>query len=91
MDDQNTKTPTNLRVKITSPAGTLLEEEANSLSAINVTGPFDILPGHRSFITLLVPCVISVQTTRGGAKEIEVNSGVLHVEKNFVQVFLNIL
>lgn len=80
-----------LHVKIASPTGVHLEENAESLTATNDTGEFDILPGHRSFITLLNACTINVKTTRGTEKTVEITSGVLHVKNNVVDVFLNLL
>lgn len=68
-----------------------MEEVAQSVSAVNGTGPFDILPGHRNFITMLLPCTIIVQTTSGKTKELEVTSGVMHVKDNRVEVFLHFL
>ena len=90
MDDESLLNAS-LQVKISSPTGVHLDTEAKSVSAVNETGAFDILPGHRNFITLLSPCVIAVQTKQGAMKEVEITSGVMHVKNNKVDVFLHIL
>ena len=42
-----------LNVKILSPTQTIFEGEALSVSSVNSTGKFDILPYHANFITLI--------------------------------------
>ncbi len=42
-----------LKVKILSPTQTIFEGEAVSLSSVNSSGKFDILPFHANFITLV--------------------------------------
>ncbi len=80
-----------LRVKISSPTGVHLEETAHSLTAVNLTGEFDILPGHRNFISLLSPCTVKVDTVKGKLKDLEIAGGLLYVENNVANVFLNII
>ena len=42
-----------LHVKVYSPFQTYFDDSAKSLSAVNQTGPFDVLPEHHKFICLL--------------------------------------
>lgn len=42
-----------LNVKILSPTQTIFEGEVLSVSSVNSTGKFDILPYHANFITLI--------------------------------------
>ena len=80
-----------LHVRVLSPTGVHLEADAQSLTAVNRTGEFDILPGHRNFITLLIPCELRVRPVSGDTKTLDITSGILHVENNEARIFLNIL
>ena len=76
-------------VKIYSPFRVYYDGEAESISAINLTGPFDILPGHKNFMTLLIAGEIVVRSKRG-AEKLKIERGVMHVRKNKVEVFLDV-
>lgn len=78
-----------IHVKIYSPFKTYFEEEVYSISATNGTGPFDILPKHHNFMTLLNPGDIVVQTPRGEGR-IRIARGIMHVKKDKVVVFLDV-
>lgn len=80
---------TTIMVKLYSPFKTYFNDEATSISAENDTGPFDILPRHHNFITLLNPCEIDIKSTKGD-KRIKINRGVMHVRNNKVTVFLDV-
>ncbi|MGK3796871.1 hypothetical protein, partial [Enterococcus faecium] len=58
----NQKNQKRFHVKIFSPYQTYYEGEATSLSAANRTGPFDILPGHINFFSLLTGGQVVVNT-----------------------------
>src|ERR1700710_757530 len=58
----------NMRVHIHSPFKDYYDGLAFSLSAENETGPFDILPRHHNFISLLLPCDIVVRTVSEGER-----------------------
>ncbi|PID98952.1 hypothetical protein CSA80_02400 [Candidatus Saccharibacteria bacterium] len=76
-------------VKVYAPYKIYFEGQAKSISAVNQTGPFDILPEHHNFITLLVPCDIIVRTERGQEK-IRIQNGIMHSKENSVVVFLDV-
>jgi len=78
-----------LKVKVWSPFRTYYDGEATSISGINATGTFDILPKHHSFITLLEPCDLMLQT-RDGEFKIKISGGVMRVHSNIVVVFLEV-
>jgi hypothetical protein len=80
----------NLRVIAASPLVTYFDDQALSVSAVNLIGPFDILPEHHNFICLLVPCTVAIRTTNKQINEISINGGLLHVKNNNVQIFLDI-
>ncbi len=78
-----------LRVKVHSPFKVYFEGNAESVSAKNDTGPFDILPKHHNFITLLQAGELTVRGTEG-EKHIRIARGIMHVRENIVNVFLDV-
>lgn len=78
-----------MSVKVYSPFKTYFDGEAFSISAASATGPFDILPKHHNFITLLVPCEVVVRTG-GGDEQINISGGLMHVKADKVIVFLDV-
>jgi F0F1-type ATP synthase epsilon subunit len=81
---------TSVHVKLYSPFKVYFDDEAKSVSAENATGPFDVLPQHHRFITLLNPCEITIRPVSGEDKRIRINRGVMHVRQNSITVFLDV-
>lgn len=77
-------------VKVYSPFRIYYENPATSVSAVNGTGPFDILPGHKNFLTLLSSGDIKVRSPSGKEETITIERGVMHVHDDEVQVFLDV-
>lgn len=78
-----------MHVKVYSPFRTYFEGEANSLTAENATGTFDILPHHHNFISLLVPCELAIATASGQQK-VRISGGVMHVKADQAVIFLDV-
>lgn len=78
-----------MHVKVYSPFKVYFNQVAYSISGENTTGPFDILPRHHNFITLLKPCDLMLNTEAGQPK-IRIASGVMHVKADQVTVFLDV-
>jgi F0F1-type ATP synthase epsilon subunit len=78
-----------LHVKVHSPFQIYFDRDALSISAVNDTGSFDVLPRHHNFITLLNPCELIIRTS-DGAQRIRIARGIMHVKTNQVMVFLDI-
>ncbi len=78
-----------IHVKVYSPFKTYFEEDVFSISAANATGPFDVLPKHHNFMTLLNPGDLVVQTPRGEGR-IRIARGIMHVKQDKVIVFLDV-
>ena len=78
-----------MTVKVYAPFKVYFEGSARSVSAINATGPFDILPRHHNFLCMLVPCELKVQTL-DGEKIIKINRALMHVKANHVTVFVDV-
>lgn len=79
-----------MRIKVYSPFRDYFDGQAFSISAENDTGPFDILPRHHSFISLLKPCDLIIRTIREGDKKIIISGGIMHVKADQVIVFLDV-
>lgn len=77
-------------VKVYAPFQVYFEGQASSVSAINDSGPFDILPRHRNFLCMLVPCDLIVQTADGVSKTIKVHRALMHVKSDRVVVFMDV-
>lgn len=75
-------------VKVYSPFKTYFEGYAKSVSAVNATGPFDILPRHKNFLTLLTPCELVLRAAE--EQKMKIARGVLLVRRNEVTVFLDV-
>jgi len=78
-----------LHVKVYSPFKTYFNEDAYSITAVNGTGPFDVLPKHHNFITLLSPCELAIDR-QDGVVRIRIARGVMHVKADKVVVFLDV-
>jgi F0F1-type ATP synthase epsilon subunit len=91
---QTTKEPEDvpagqMYVKVYAPFRVYFDGLAQSVSAINDTGPFDVLRQHHNFMTLLNPCDLVVRTDRGEEK-ITIQRGIMHVKADRVIVFLDV-
>lgn len=84
MDDKE-----KMKVKIYSPFKSYYDGVASSISAVNDTGPFDVLPGHHKFLTLLNSCDLDVRNN-GESEKIKIDKGVMFVKKDRVTVFLDV-
>jgi F0F1-type ATP synthase epsilon subunit len=84
--DKNQK---RFKVKILSPYQTYYQGEAVSLSASNRTGPFDILPGHINFFSLLTGGTVTVNTGFQQL-EFEIGRGVVRVNHDDVTLFADV-
>ena len=76
-------------VKVYSPFKSYYDGEAFSISGVNATGPFDILPTHHNFISLLSPCELIVRASKGDSK-IQIAGGLMHVKADKITVFLDV-
>ena len=79
-----------MAVKIYAPFTTYFDGPAVSVSAVNDTGPFDILARHKNFMCLLKPGEVRVR--QAGQKDfaMQVNQAVMHVKADKVTVFLDV-
>ena len=94
--DQATASPkqevnsSELKVKVYSPFNTYYDVPADSISAENDTGPFDVLVNHKNFLTLLNPCDVTVRREGQDDEVISIARGLMHVHQNQVIIFLDV-
>ncbi|HVS58175.1 MAG TPA: F0F1 ATP synthase subunit epsilon [Candidatus Saccharimonadales bacterium] len=84
-----------MTVKVYSPFKTYFDAIAESVSGENKTGPFDILPHHHNFITLLEPGELVIRgkdvgTVGQNEQRIRISGGLMHVKADKVVVFLDV-
>lgn len=79
-----------MQVKVSSPFNNYFEGQAFSVSGVNATGPFDVLPGHHNFICLLEPSTLIIRASSGEEQKINISGGLMHVKANQVVVFLDV-
>lgn len=82
-----------MHVRVASPFKEYFDGRAFSISSVNTTGPFDILPEHHNFISLLNACDLVVRSlikNEQKAIKISISGGIMHVKKDEVIVFLDV-
>ena len=84
--------PTNLTLVliVRDRAGVIFEGEVDAVSSYNESGPFDVLPLHTNFISLIQK-MLSIHRKEKVLQRVRVGSGVLSVHENKVEVYLGIL
>ncbi len=77
---------TKLTVKVRNPDTVFFEGEAEAVSSANEKGPFDILPMHENFISLIKDKVV-IHISGKDQKELVVKTGVVRAKSNSIQIF----
>ncbi len=78
-----------MTVLVHSPFRSYFDGLAFSISAENLVGPFDVLPGHHNFITLLQACELVIRA-KTGEQKINISGGIMHVKADRIVVFLDV-
>lgn len=78
-----------LTVIARAPFKVYYEGDATSVSGANRIGPFDVLPGHADFFSVMSPGEVTIET--GGAEPVkfDINNGIVTARDNQVMMFLN--
>lgn len=86
------KPPTNknLKVVVRNRQGILFDGEATSVSSVNKVGPFDILPEHINFVSMINK-KFTVRAADGRTINLSMDKGVVWVEENTVKVFIGMI
>ena len=80
-----------LHVKITSPEKEFFNGVAYSISSVNSTGKFDILPGHANFLTVIENSPIILQQKDGSKQKFSYPVAILSVTNNQINIYTNIV
>ncbi len=78
-----------LYITIKSPDKTVFSGEGIALSSVNDVGPFDVLPRHENFISILGKKIVIFQD-KNQKQELEIEKGIIKARQNRVQIFLGI-
>jgi F0F1-type ATP synthase epsilon subunit len=87
MDSVATKT---LQVRISRAAEVVFEGEAESVSSSNSDGPFDILPLHAHFISIILDQPIVIRLPNGTVNEYRFTQSVMEVKDDTVNIYADI-
>lgn len=79
-----------MHIKVYAPFKVYFDGLATSISAENATGPFDILPGHHNFMTLIDQGEVIVRTDGDKEEKFKIVRGIMHVKADDVVVFLDV-
>ncbi len=80
---------TELTLIVRSNEAVLFEGKCISIAAENIYGYFDILPRHKNFITNIHNKIV-IHINDKEEKEIAVDSGILRIYNNEVDIFMGI-
>lgn len=78
-----------LHVRISNPDKILWEGEADWVSSVNSVGPFDILPLHSNFITVVRDQPVRIKT-KTGIQEYSFDLCILYTNQNTVKIYTNL-
>ncbi|HET7630016.1 MAG TPA: hypothetical protein VFK03_01440 [Candidatus Saccharimonadales bacterium] len=78
-----------LAVIARAPFKVYYEGPAQALSAANLIGQFDILPGHADFFSILIPGEVSIDTGSSAPVSFSINNGIVAVRDDEVMLFCN--
>lgn len=86
----STTTKPVLTVIARAPFHVYYEGEAQAVSASNSVGPFDILPGHADFFSILDPGEVIIDNGTDEPMSFEITNGIAAVRNDEVMLFVNI-
>lgn len=78
-----------LSVIARAPFELYFEGPAKVVSASNKVGPFDILPGHADFFSMLLPGDVIIEPLEGEPVTFSINNGMITVRDNEALLFVN--
>lgn len=85
---ENPEITESIRVDIRNRKEQFFKGEAKTVSSVNDTGEFDVLPQHANFVTLIKAYVI-VDKGMPSEKKFEIDNGVLAAKTDAVDVYLD--
>jgi F0F1-type ATP synthase epsilon subunit len=79
---------TQLNIVARAPFHSYYEGVGKGVSASNVVGSFDVLPGHADFFSVLTPGEVIIQTDKEPIS-FNISNGIISVRKDEVMLFVN--
>ena len=79
---------TQLTVIARAPFHIYYEGPAQTVSATNSVGKFDILPGHADFFSVMMPCEVTIET-ESKTVNFQISGGIVGVRDDEVMLFVN--
>ena len=79
-----------LKVRISKATKIVWEGEATAVSSKNADGPFDVLPMHANFLTLIHEDPIVIRYVDGGSETYQFTQAVMYVRDNEVRIYTEI-
>ncbi len=89
MNVANTGKNNTLQVMVRGPEGILFQGAASAISSVNNSGPFDILPYHANFISLIRDRVQIIKPDKT-VTTLPLQRGIIKNFENTVDIFLGI-
>lgn len=83
------KAPLTLNVIARAPFELYYEGPAEVVSAENKIGPFDVLPRHADFFSVLRPCTVTIDIPDKEPVSFSVTNGIVTVRNDEVLLFCN--
>ena len=78
-----------LDVIVRNPDNRVFTGQAVAVSSVNQKGPFDILPYHENFISIIKDHV-TIYLTQEKTQTIPVEKGILKVFENTIEIYLGV-
>lgn len=88
MDNNSDNKPV-IFVVVRTKEGVTFKDKVKAVTSYNEKGPFDVLPEHENFISLINQHLV-IHTMDGKENEIKVDNAVIKVYKNEVHIFLGL-
>lgn len=83
------KKDTRIFISVRNRQESLFEGEVKAVSSFNEIGPFDILPQHANFISLIQKALV-IHQIGGTRNEIKFDVAILRIVENKAEVYLGI-
>lgn len=87
--EESTKDKPVIYVIVRTKEGIIFKDRAKAVTSYNEKGPFDVLPEHENFISLINQHLV-IHTLDGKQNEVKVDTAVIKVYKNEVHIFLGL-
>lgn len=79
-----------IHLRVRNRDGVIFEDDVKAVSSVNDKGPFDVLPRHANFITLIKNYIV-IRKKDNSKQDFKVDSGLLQATNNTVVVFIGIV